>query len=116
MKIYQLHLNGKNRAYHDFKSEDQALEHQNRLIRHTVDRINEGQMGYRKYLDEAHNLVIVEIEKQVKVNAYSVCEYGFRCSGIVKNFFEREIAEKYLAKLKEDSERHYVIMESMVND
>jgi len=116
VKIYQLHLDGKNRAKHNFKTREEALEHKNRLIRYTIDRINEGQLGYRSYLAEARALEIAEIEKKSKIKTYSVCEYQPRASGIVKHFNDLEAANNYMRKLQEDSKRIYGVMESSIND
>lgn len=116
MKIYQLHLNGKERAHHNFKSIDEAIEHQRRLIVHCKDRISEGQLGFRAYLKEAKNLEVVEIEKIIRTQTFSVCEYGLGCVGIVKHFHEYDAAENFMKRIQEDSKRIYSIMESNVND
>lgn len=116
MKIYQLHLNGKDRAYHNFKTREEAEKHQSRLIAYIRDRIGEGQLGFRQYMQEAQSLKVVELEIKKKTKFYSVVEHDFRCSGIVKTFPEREIAEDYKKPLEENSERIYSVMESTVND
>ena len=116
MKIYQLHLKGKNRAHHNFKTAEEALDHQKRLIRYSKDRISEGQLGYRKYLDEARNLKVAEIEVKVRTNTFTVCEYGANCSGVIKHFPEFQYAEDFLNKISENSNRHYDIMRSVQND
>lgn len=116
MIIYQLHLDGKERAHHNFKNEDEALEHQSRLITHIKDRINEGQIGFRQYLKEAKDMVVVPIEKEIITKSYSIVEYGIKCAGIVRTFVEGERALDYLGKLREDTSRIYGLLETTVND
>lgn len=117
MKIYQLQdEQGVNRAKKNFKNKDDALSYQNRLIRYIVDRINEGQLGYRNYLQEAKDLNLVEIEIKKKQHFFSICEYAQGATGIVKTFTDRNVAEDYLKRLSEGTERVFDIMESKVND
>lgn len=114
-KIYQLHLKGKDRAYHNFRSEDEALQHQEKLIRLCRSKVANNEPKARDYLKEAKLLEVVPIEIQDRSKVYSVVESTIVGQGIVKNYLDPEAAVAVCKKLNEDSSRHFGIMESFVN-
>lgn len=115
MKMYQLHLNGKNRAYHNFKTYIEANEHKTRLLKHIRGCIEEGRVGFRAYFEEAKNLKIEEVDIKQKNIMFSVVEYANGYSSVVRTYYERNGALSLLTKLQENSKRSYTIMESIVN-
>ncbi len=115
MKVFQLQLDGKDRGYHNFKTEDEAAQHQDRLLRYTKDRILEGQYAYQSYLLEIKNLEIVELEIPDNNRFFSVIETVRSGQSIVKSFNNEEHAKQLLSRITEDTTREYYIMESRFN-
>ncbi len=113
--MFQLHLNGKNRAGHNFKTADEALVHQDRLVRFCKDKIASGQFQFNAYLREAKQLAVRPVEIKYTGWTFSVVESAPGCQGVVRNYFEKPDAEAALAHLRESSARHYSMMESYVH-
>ena len=114
-KIFQLHYKGKDRAYHNFKSEDEALQHQERLINLCRSKVSNNEPRARDYLREARALEVVPIEIKDKSKLFSVVEITPIGQSIVKNYTERETALAVCQKRNEDTARFYSILESVVN-
>jgi hypothetical protein len=114
MKRYQLHLDGKNRAKHTFRTQEEALEHKNRLIRYIKDRILEGQLGFQRYMREAKAMEVVELEIRDKMQIFSVCELTPIGQTILFQLYTRKAAEDCLKKISQNTNLVYGIMESFV--
>lgn len=114
-KIYQLHYKGKDRAYHNFKSEDEALQHQEHLINLCRSKVSNNEPRAREYLKEARALEVAAIEIKDRSRLFSVVEVTPVGQSIVKSYTERETALTVCQKRNEDTTRFYSIMESTVN-
>jgi len=115
MKIFQLHLKGQNRTEHNFKTEEEALIHQDRLIRYARDRILEGQLGFKSYMREAKELSVMEIDTLDRKETFAVCELTYLGHSAIKIFSQKDHAENFLNRMKQNSKRYFGIMECVTN-